>query len=1013
MKTHLPPLLLFTQTLIFGITLLLSGTCLAQSPQRRIANSAAHLEHWELAPAEALARQAVTQTMRRHPKAVHADALFQLGKVLGAKGDYHAADQHLRQTLELDSLLHDTASMRHGDHQLTYAHHLLQYGKLGKAYHHLNIAWRLDSLHRTDALGLGPLLPLDLAYFHDLLLDNSKAETYLEMATQRLALLPDASPNLLNTRLQLATVASHKAGFSKQSLEAMSAYLRADTAAHGFSNPRYAQNLAIMAAFCVGMGDLAHAEAYLLQAIQAADRFYPAPCLFTAEPRIKYASVLFAQGRLPEMYTLLQDAKAVIARTVDSLCSGFVLAEYMLGHHAAGQGAYLQSIPHYAASIRIQKSFDIPPTIQLAFGMQLLFNAYTSQGMMEEAILAAEEISVIADGLPKDQNLLDRNNLSVAYQALGRITDAEAVLRQQLAIEGEAGNVGPLHLLTLYNLVANLQFQAQHAEVLPLLPELVEGTQRLLFSYRTLLGEQENRAIWNDHAITFLLCNSLIFQGGKDLAPLADLGYAATNFQKGYLVRSTRALQAAVHAAPDPQLQQDWLAYLQANAAFVQGQAPTAASEDQIAMPSTIQLERKLLAELKPFEVLRKTLFASADSIRSALHPDEAVVEFVLYNRAHIESQEADYQYGAYVILPGDSITHAVHLCSHADLQAALLSSHPSSGSLYQVATRGVKPVVTAKRGPAKALYELVWAPLQPLLLDAKEIYYSPDGLLHQVAFDALPIPGQGRLSGLHQLTRLTSTSSLMQGRQNLYAREVQSVGIYADMVLPSDQADSLVGHSLPPLPYTRVEAQEIAALLQAKGRQTDLHLGAAGTESQWYAGITSAVPDVLHFATHGIAAVADSILFKTELLDKVRVAGADGDPLAGCGLLFYPESDTSARVQGHRCDGYLAGSEIARLDLQRSRLVVLSACQTGVGEIQGAEGIYGLQRAFFIAGADFVIASLWKVPDVETAEFMGCFYRFFLDGAELHAAFRQTLAEMDRRYPQQPEKWAAFLLME
>jgi CHAT domain-containing protein len=129
--------------------------------------------------------------------------------------------------------------------------------------------------------------------------------------------------------------------------------------------------------------------------------------------------------------------------------------------------------------------------------------------------------------------------------------------------------------------------------------------------------------------------------------------------------------------------------------------------------------------------------------------------------------------------------------------------------------------------------------------------------------------------------------------------------------------------------------------------------------------------------------------------------------------LLFHPESDTGVTVQGHRCDGYLAGSEIARLDLHRSRLVVLSACQTGIGEIQGAEGIYGLQRAFFIAGADFVIASLWKVPDVETAEFMGCFYRFFLGGAELHAAYRQTLAEMDRRYPDQPEKWAAFVLME
>ena len=100
-------------------------------------------------------------------------------------------------------------------------------------------------------------------------------------------------------------------------------------------------------------------------------------------------------------------------------------------------------------------------------------------------------------------------------------------------------------------------------------------------------------------------------------------------------------------------------------------------------------------------------------------------------------------------------------------------------------------------------------------------------------------------------------------------------------------------------------------------------------------------------------------------------------------------------------------------MNLLNTELVVLSACETGLGDIQGNEGVYGLQRAFKIAGAKHLIMSLWDVPDAETAEFMTHFYKEWLGGKDIHAAFRHTQQVMQEAYPNVPFLWAGFVLVE
>jgi CHAT domain-containing protein len=109
--------------------------------------------------------------------------------------------------------------------------------------------------------------------------------------------------------------------------------------------------------------------------------------------------------------------------------------------------------------------------------------------------------------------------------------------------------------------------------------------------------------------------------------------------------------------------------------------------------------------------------------------------------------------------------------------------------------------------------------------------------------------------------------------------------------------------------------------------------------------------------------------------------------------------------------DGILTASEISNLDLSACQLVVLSACETGLGTINGSEGVFGLQRAFKMAGVKNIIMSLWKVPDAQTAELFSVFYSKCLAGKSIHEAFQIAQAEMRVKYS--PYYWAGFVLLE
>ena len=214
----------------------------------------------------------------------------------------------------------------------------------------------------------------------------------------------------------------------------------------------------------------------------------------------------------------------------------------------------------------------------------------------------------------------------------------------------------------------------------------------------------------------------------------------------------------------------------------------------------------------------------------------------------------------------------------------------------------------------------------------------------------------------------------------------------------------------------TLEEVNIIKSIFEKENIKVDIYEGYDATEESFksLSGVNS--PALLHISTHGFFfPEVEKKNIKPELFNmagqyKFKMSE---NPLMRSGLILAGANwvwSGGQEIEGVE-NGILTAYEVSNMNLQNTELVVLSACETGLGEIKGNEGVYGLQRAFKVAGAKTIIMSLWKVPDKETVELMELFYTNWLNGMTKHDAFTNAQKEMRKKYP--PYIWSAFVMME
>ena len=143
----------------------------------------------------------------------------------------------------------------------------------------------------------------------------------------------------------------------------------------------------------------------------------------------------------------------------------------------------------------------------------------------------------------------------------------------------------------------------------------------------------------------------------------------------------------------------------------------------------------------------------------------------------------------------------------------------------------------------------------------------------------------------------------------------------------------------------------------------------------------------------------------------------APEDPMLRCSLMLSGSNiswtgNPQGMIEQTGDDGILTAAEVANMDLSNTKHVVLSACETGLGKIEGSEGTFGLKRGFKLAGVEQLIVSLWSVPDKETMELMTLFYSDLTQSLNQVSSFERAQKEMRLKYPTDPEKWAGFVLV-
>ena len=296
---------------------------------------------------------------------------------------------------------------------------------------------------------------------------------------------------------------------------------------------------------------------------------------------------------------------------------------------------------------------------------------------------------------------------------------------------------------------------------------------------------------------------------------------------------------------------------------------------------------------------------------------------------------------------------------------------------------------------------------IKPSIKD-KNVYLAALGIFNQISLNALPVDNQGHIfadiANIHVVgspsdiptikatdkMNLLAKSSVLWGGVDYGANDSLSSGI-------SQTRGIMRGDVLGRLPNSLTEVNQIAGLLRNNGGKATVMSGNSATEKS-FAARSHKKDYILHVSTHGF----------------FHDSGTFTNPMQNSGLLFansqkYWSSDSLASSLND-ADGILRADEIAKLDLSGCRLVVLSACQTGLGEYN-SEGVYGLQRAFKLAGAQSILMSLWSVDDKATQELMTEFYKGLISGKEPDDAL--VAAQYSLRVKSySPDKWAAFVLL-
>jgi CHAT domain-containing protein/Flp pilus assembly protein TadD len=758
----------------------------------------------------------------------------------------------------------------------------------------------------------------------------------------------------------------------------------------GANHPNTATTLNNLALLYESQGRYEEAEPLYRRALDIRESELGANHPNTALSLNNLAELYRVQGRYEEAEPLILRALEIHEGELGANHPDTALSLNNLAELYESQGRYEDAEPLLRRALDIWKSELGTNHPKTATSLSNLAGLYQSQGRYEDAeplYRRALDIKESELGANHPDTATSLNNLAELYRVQGRYEEAEPLILRALDIwESELGANHPNTATSLNNLAVLSWNQGRYEEALAYLKQGITTEESVL--QRNLVGgsDANKRDYLATMAETLDASITLSLRDLPDNSQATQLALSTIIQRKGRILDLFTNLRSQFNDDPETlDLFNELKTVTSQLTALTYNPPPTLSPETLRTQRQNLEtrfqeLEDTLSRRSRDFANL--TASPSVSDLQAALPTNTALVEFIRYQTA------GQQHYAAYILHP-DGRINGIDLGSAEKIDqtaehfsAALNDPNTPKG---QVKTTG------------NDLEQLIIAPIRQHLGDTTTLFLSPDGALNQIPFEALVDESGNYLVEHYQFRYLTSGRDLM--RLTHEGSPINSAALVGDPTYgvagtQIAQADTrsidFENRIFPRLPGTQQEVEQIAALLP----NASLYTESNATELAIKTAVAQPDPiGILHIATHGFFEPAS----ETE------------NPLLSSGLILAGAA--AGGQSGTDQDGILSALEVTGLELSNTQLVVLSACQTGLGEASTGEGLYGLRRALVLAGARSQVISLWKVDDTATQKLMVDYYNRLIAGTPRDEALRATQRAFiaDPEYSH-PYYWAAFI---
>ena len=645
-----------------------------------------------------------------------------------------------------------------------------------------------------------------------------------------------------------------------------------------------------------------------------------------------------------------------------------------------------------------------------------LANIHYANRNLDEALRYAAKAVDIAERTLDKENL----NYAMALNTLAHITFAkgnkdEAIRLGTLAAQitkKVTGENHPYYLTMIGNLSVYYFYTDKYDDAAECFAQTYGIATKYILNNFSLMTAKERSDFWKKNG-DFIGKKLPLFAYKHPDSTLVSLAYDGQVFSKGILLNAELEIQNLIEHSGDTTFAKRF-GKIRHNRALLDNLYQTPADKrlmdaDSLAK-ATERDEIALVQSSKALGDYTKNLSISWRDIQKNLKDNDLAIEFASVK----DTAAKQIVYVALVLKKGMTAPEIVKLYNSDDFY-------------------DIKP---KEYYNTPKLYNLVWRPLAKYLEGAKTVYFSPAGQFHTIGIEYLPDADGKIFAEKFDTYRLSSTRELAMTRAINPNRKASTYGGIQyelspdewrklkgndDNYDPSNYRDipqiaaNLRGFGMGYLEGTKLESASIAALLRSANYDVTALSDAAATEES-FKKLSGTGLKILHIGTHGFYETAADMQNAGYKFFSGNQQSEEDRSLSCSGLLFAGansalDPNRNAEIPEGADDGVLTAKEISRLDFQGLDLVVLSACQTGLGEITG-EGVFGLQRGFKKAGAQTIVMSLWKVADESTQLLMVEFFKNLTAGQSKRAAFLAAQKIVREKYPN-PLHWAAFVMVD